>query len=140
MLLWACGDRMWRLISCKMTIFRSKWVICFTSLHKLWSFQLKISSVNVTKSSGNCGSGYFTEEILNGKLHLLCNVFCVEGFSEEMDYLMMISDDVAVTILSYWNLQSQYQNYTRISSNKCPTTLIKFWKCQVRRVLEGGAN
>ena len=35
------------------------------ALHKKWSFQLRISSVNVTKS---------TEEILNRKLHFLCSV------------------------------------------------------------------
>ena len=28
------------------------------SLNKKWSFQLRISSVNVTKSAGNCGFGY----------------------------------------------------------------------------------
>ena len=27
------------------------------TLHKKWSFSLKISSVNVTKSEGNCGFG-----------------------------------------------------------------------------------
>ena len=28
------------------------------ALHKKWSFPLKISSVNVTKSAGNCGFGH----------------------------------------------------------------------------------
>ena len=36
-------------------------------------FPLRVSSVNVTKSVGNCGIT-FAEEILNGKLHLLCSV------------------------------------------------------------------
>ena len=36
------------------------------TLHKKWSFPLRISSVNVTKSAGNLVT--FTEEILNGKL------------------------------------------------------------------------
>ena len=31
--------------------------IGFYSQHKKWSFRLRISSINVTKSSGNCGSG-----------------------------------------------------------------------------------
>ena len=30
----------------------------FISLHKKWSFLLRISSVNVTKSAGNCGFGH----------------------------------------------------------------------------------
>ena len=40
-------------------------------LHKKWSFPLKISSVNVTKSAVSCGFGHITEEILNEKLHFL---------------------------------------------------------------------
>ena len=44
------------------------------ALHKKWSFPLRISSVNMTKSTGNCGLVTFTEEILNGKLHFLCSV------------------------------------------------------------------
>ena len=33
---------------------------CFVqeSLHKKWSFTLRISSLNMTKSAGNCGSGH----------------------------------------------------------------------------------
>ena len=40
---------------------------------KKWSFPLRISSVNVTKSAGNWRN--LTEEILNGKLHFLCSLF-----------------------------------------------------------------
>ena len=40
-------------------------------LYKKKSFPLRISSVNVTRSTTNCGFGHiFTEKILNGKLHL----------------------------------------------------------------------
>ena len=42
-------------------------------LQKKCSFPLRISSINVTKSAGNCGFSQFTEEILNGKLHFLCS-------------------------------------------------------------------
>ena len=41
--------------------------------NKEWSFPLKISSVNVTKSSIICGFGPFAEEIVSGKLHFLCS-------------------------------------------------------------------
>ena len=34
------------------------WVISAYTLHKKWSFPLRISSVNVTKSEGNCGFGH----------------------------------------------------------------------------------
>ena len=38
------------------------------------SFPLRISSVNVTKSAGNCGFGHIYSKIFNGKLHFLCSV------------------------------------------------------------------
>ena len=52
---------------------------CFTCspalpLHEKWSFPLRISSVNVTKSTVPCCLATFTEEILNGELHFLCSV------------------------------------------------------------------
>ena len=44
-------------------------------VHKNWSFPLRISSVNVTKSAGNHRKLVtFTEEILNGKLYFLCSM------------------------------------------------------------------
>ena len=49
--------------------------IGFYSHHKKWSFRLRISSINVTKSSGNCESGFtFTEENLIPK-----KILAVEG-------------------------------------------------------------
>ena len=45
------------------------------SLHKKWSFPLKSSSVNVTKSPFTADLVTFTEDIFNGKLHFLCSVF-----------------------------------------------------------------
>ena len=56
------------------------------ALHKKWSFPLRISSVRVTKSAENWPNPHktadlatFTEEILNGKLHILSSA---EGYSE----------------------------------------------------------
>ena len=49
------------------------------ALQKKWSFPLRISSVNVTKSTDNyvtqvtAGLVTFTKEIINGKLHFLCS-------------------------------------------------------------------
>ena len=50
------------------------------TLNKKWSFPLRISSVNVTKSAGN-GQDLvtFTEEIRNGKLYFLCSVKFTEN-------------------------------------------------------------
>ena len=38
-------------------IWLTVWVCLITSLHKKWSFPLRISSVNVTKSAFSCGFG-----------------------------------------------------------------------------------
>ena len=42
-------------------------------LHKKWTFPLRISLVNVTKSAVSCDLVTFTGEILNGKLLILCS-------------------------------------------------------------------
>ena len=39
------------------------------TLHKKWSFKLRVSSVNVTKSAGNWGFGHIYWRNLNGKPH-----------------------------------------------------------------------
>ena len=44
------------------------------TLHKKWSFSLRISSVNVIKSAVYCELVTFTEEIINEPLHFLCSV------------------------------------------------------------------
>ena len=44
------------------------------TMHKKWSFLLRISSVNVAKSVETTDLVTFIEEILNGKLHFLCSV------------------------------------------------------------------
>ena len=44
------------------------------ALHKKWSFPLRISSVNVTKSAETADLVTFTEEMINGTLHFLCSV------------------------------------------------------------------
>ena len=60
------------------------------ALHKWWSFPLRISLVNVTKSARNCN-----KEILNGKLHFLYNGanICVDRFLfwKPLKYILHIS-------------------------------------------------
>ena len=43
------------------------------TLHKKWTFPLRISKENVTKSAGNCGCGHIFEETVDGKVHFLCS-------------------------------------------------------------------
>ena len=47
-------------------------ILFIRTLHKKWSFQLRISSVNVTKSAVSCRFGRIYWRIFNGKLHILC--------------------------------------------------------------------
>ena len=44
-----------------------------TSLHKKWSFPLKISSVNVNRCTQTADLVIFTEDVINRKLHFLCS-------------------------------------------------------------------
>ena len=44
------------------------------TLHRKWGIPWRISSVNVTKSAGNCRLVTFTEEFLNRRLHFFCSV------------------------------------------------------------------
>ena len=45
------------------------------SLHKKWSFPLRISAVNVTRFEVFCGFGHIYWKILNGKPHFFCSVW-----------------------------------------------------------------
>ena len=56
----------------------------YFSLHKKLSFPLRISSVNMTKSTGNCGFGHTIEEILSGKLHFLRNVCLLKSMVKNL--------------------------------------------------------
>ena len=59
-----------------LTLFRIPWLLAFLqivqniSLHKKWSFRLRISSVNVTKYAADLVT---FAETLNGKLYFLCS-------------------------------------------------------------------
>ena len=58
------------------------------SLYRKWSFLLRISSVNVTKSAADLVT--FTEEILNGKLRFFVQWMLIDllwsGFQEDFDH------------------------------------------------------
>ena len=53
----------------------SSWLGTQRSLHKNWSFPLRISSVNVLNPQFPEDLVTFTEEILNGRLHFLCSEY-----------------------------------------------------------------
>ena len=70
----------------KSSIFKA-WIMRLNymlPLHKKWSFPLRFSSVNVTKSPGNCGFGHIihalSKEIFNEKLHFcaVCISHCLQ--------------------------------------------------------------
>ena len=56
-----------------MVLYTLTFRFSFFSLHKTWSSQLKISSVNENKSAGNCGFGHIYWR--NPQLKTFCAVF-----------------------------------------------------------------
>ena len=58
----------WKVYLLLVEIFR------YSYNYTVWTFPLRIYSVNVTKSAGNCGLITFTEESWNGKVYFLCSV------------------------------------------------------------------
>ena len=88
------------------------------ALHKKWSFPLKISSVNVTQSAGNCGFGHIIEEILNGKFHFLCSVYC--HYFEF--FLKIFVETKAMTLLMlvlyYWKLRDNCHKIYALSHSE----------------------
>ena len=70
------------------------------TLHKKWSFQLRISSINVSKSARTADLVTFTEEILIGKLQFLCSVEWISiQFASNENSLIESSMNVLGTLL-----------------------------------------
>ena len=53
--------------------FETRKCLFISALSVCMTVPLRISSVNVTKSTGNCGFGHIYKEIRKGKLHFLCS-------------------------------------------------------------------
>ena len=60
------------------------------SLLEKWSFPLRISSVNVTKSVESCGLVTFAGEIFNVKLRFLCSVLKAQFCKSETSIIPFI--------------------------------------------------
>ena len=70
------------------------------TLHKKWSFQLRIFSINVSKSARTADLVTFTEEILIGKLQFLCSVERISiQFASNENSLIESSMNVLGTLL-----------------------------------------
>ena len=95
------------------TSWKGRWVTSIqenASLHKRWSFQLMISSVNVTKSAGNCGFGH----IYWRNPWLKNSFFCAVPTSNELVTLF------TARYKNYLSLSSKYLAlYMTNSSRKC---------------------
>ena len=75
---------------------------CHT-LHKKWSFRLRISSVNVTKSSGNCGFGHIYWKIFTGKLQFLCSVI-LDNYSSSYEKILEKSGKFSMVVKRKYKL------------------------------------
>ena len=54
-----------------------KIILTDVPLHKKWSFLLRISSVNVTKSAGNCRFPFFVHKLFSLYFSWLCFALCL---------------------------------------------------------------
>ena len=73
------------------------------TLHKNWSFRLRVSSVNVTKSSGNCGFGHIYWKIFTGKLHVLCSVI-LDDYSSSYEKILEKSGKFSIVVKRKYKL------------------------------------
>ena len=62
--------------ACFKIFLRNHLKLVMLTLHRKWSFSLRISSVNMTKSEFPADLVTFTEEILNGKLFFVQRKLC----------------------------------------------------------------
>ena len=69
-----------------------KYLFAHITLHKKWSFPLRISTVNVSKFAETADLVTFTKEILNVKLRFLCSITFAATFEFIffMDYLWLL--------------------------------------------------
>ena len=67
-----------------------------------WSFPLRISSVNMTKSTVSCDT--FTEEILNEKFHFLCSVMVSCCLCARMSFFGKFVGQNAYLQMYFWNI------------------------------------
>ena len=81
-----------------------------SSLHKKWSFLLRTSSVNVTKSvtQETVDLITFTEEIVNGKLLFLCNGWTFVWITHSFSFSLS---------LSWYIVQVEHSNFAFCTSH-----------------------
>ena len=106
------------------------------SLGKKWSFPLRTSSVNVTKSTVSCGFVKFTEETLNEKLHFLysawlltSNVRCIYMCKYQLiSMLKLANNESSVRSFLMTNLCFWINNYFFIfRSNVIENSIFCTW-------------
>ena len=83
-----------------------------TALHKKWSFPLRISSVNVTKSAGNCGFGQIYWRIPKWKTSFFvqCRKPCLE-FSSNMKVFSRVPNKRIQHMLWLLDTSSENQSF-----------------------------
>ena len=73
------------------------------TLHKKWSFLLRISSLNVTKSAASYGFGHINKKILNGKLCILWSArwASLDSYNSKWGNYLILVRSRSEPILSY---------------------------------------
>ena len=68
-------------------------------LHKKWSFPLKISTVNATKSAGNCGWiwSHLPKKSLMERFIFLCSAFSLDSWGRLLNRPMFLKQSYLIT-------------------------------------------
>ena len=95
--------------------------VYYFSLHKKWSFPLRISSVNVTNPQETADLVTFTEEILHGKLHFLCSVwvkiFDLKDNNSQWNPVLLIIEISMCSPISNVSLKRLFNQMNTVKSN-----------------------
>ena len=111
---------------CQTSQYRHKGI----TLHKKWSFQLRISSINVTKSVVSCGFGHIYWRTLKWKTSFFCAVLKEENYIRYR-YVCITPQQIQLKIFK-WNGFFAIRNHFQIDIWRRSDKLTLFTKLDIK--------
>ena len=102
-------------------------VICFCNS---WSFPSRISSINMAKSGGNCGSGQIYWRNPQRKIHCLCRKVLI--FWHFWDTKLNLQVDVKRLLIKYDRVLYTFTSYVTYTKTEIPILVISNRKSLLR--------
>ena len=106
-------------------------VICFCNS---WSFPSRISSVNMAKSGGNCGSGQIYWRNPQRKIHCLCRKVLI--FWHFWDTKLNLQVEVKRLLIKYDRVLYTFTSYVTYTKTQIPILVISNRKSLLRLKLK----